>query len=388
MDKGPCGPPPEHNFVSGESYDEAIKAETKLNPNDAEVRVMDTPLTLLRGLDRGDYAQVGRCLIAGRTKTETVENGVDPAFTDQGYARMLAAIAEIQIDSRFGDLVIDLPDYLPTLPDAGQVVLFNDDGKQSATIALRNGRDLDAGIVRAWLNKVPGSGADGAPARLYPSALSVAANGTELDLTFPSTAIFAAAAPELAAAADGKSKAAAKPKPVTKPPAAKAKPAPLDGWVLTVAFQPNFVCPDRAGETFGSECPKAGGQPYTLKLVNPPPPSPASGPNPVQVTSTQIVADADGYGRVTLFVGKAPAAGAALHVTIAGANLPPVAGALPPSVKVKGVDVTPNTRPVLALGPLVPGQTVVLTTVDDPAKQITYGPPITLTVVGRETAQK
>lgn len=304
----------------------------------------DRALDLLRHVDRQRYDELAPAAA-----------GPD---ADIKLQRLVAELQMLQVRQKYGEVSIPLPSWAPALPDGRQVALFADDGKQAATVALRGGRDLEVRQIRAWLSL--GDGAGGGSAVL-PTAVGVGANGTEIDLTFPSAALVFQPTHGVPAR--------------TRPKGAPVvPPATFDGPSLTVTLRD-----DRLPVT---------AQPvsavYTVRTVKPVPGTPATAANPVQVTSSTLIPDADGRAQLTLHVGAVKDASVVggLHLVVAGGDVrSDVAGALAPSAKVKGVDVTQNTTPVLVLGDLAPGQSVTLQTIDDAAPaQTTYGAPIVLTV--------
>lgn len=142
-------------------------------------------LQLLRSADRADYRTVSTCLRLGVTQPAgNSENAGLAVHQITKLRRFLADLMEVQSDTRHSTLTIALPPALPgppQLPDDSQLAIATDDEKSALSIVLRGAKNLTAGGLKAELQlKAPSK------RRLLPTSVQVVGTGEEVKLSFPS----------------------------------------------------------------------------------------------------------------------------------------------------------------------------------------------------------
>lgn len=142
-------------------------------------------LQLLRSADRADYRTVSTCLRLGVTQPAgNSENAGLAVHQITKLRRFLADLMAVQSDTRHSTLTIALPPALPgppQLPDDNQLAIATDDEKSALSIVLRGAKNLTAGGLKAELRlKAPSN------RRLLPTSVQVVGTGEEVKLSFPS----------------------------------------------------------------------------------------------------------------------------------------------------------------------------------------------------------
>jgi len=142
-------------------------------------------LQLLRSADRADYRTVSTCLGLGvKQPAGNAENAGLAVHQITKLRRFLADLMEVQSDTRHSTLTIALPPALPgppQLPDDNQLAIATDDEKSALSIVLRGAKNLTAGGLKAELQlKAPSK------RRLLPTSVQVVGTGEEVKLSFPS----------------------------------------------------------------------------------------------------------------------------------------------------------------------------------------------------------
>ncbi len=285
------------------------------DPDPAQEPYQTTALNLLRAVDRGDFMMVRDCL----KLPDPLD--VQSQITVQ---RLLAELAELQVDSRFSTFIIPLQaSSEPRLPDLNQLVLISDDGTQAATAVLRGGGGLDAKQVRAALVL------DDSKTKLLPTSLTIVGDGSEIDIAFPS----------------------------------------IKKLGVKLAAKPLRFATNRA--SFGQLPDGKTSADYAVMRVAATSPKTS---NPVQATQTVLTAGAGTrVATVTLLVAKNSSA----RLTISGADIRGVSA--PASLSATGIALPPGGGVItLTLGNLTPGRAVVTTTID--ANKQPLGDPIAFTV--------
>ncbi|MCC6242682.1 MAG: hypothetical protein IT353_07555 [Gemmatimonadaceae bacterium] len=283
---------------------------------------IDRHLNLLRALDRGDYATVAQCLQAAK----------QPAADEVAYRRLLAALMEIQTDSRYSKVQIALREIVdPKLPAKEQLVIYSDDGKSAMSFVIRGGEGLTENNVRAELDVKPLAGKTMPTTKLLPTALAVGGRGDEVTVTFPSLASLKLEEKDLA-----------------DPP-------------LRLLL---------ANDATTNEM-------YRVRIAAEPE---KKGPgNPVTASQNVLVADTNGLARVTLQIGKAAKeAKLPLTLVVEGADVRNDGTPGSPKLLFNGVAVAPESTTTLMLGNLVSTRTVSVKTVDGDSKP--QGSALTITV--------
>jgi len=303
----------------GDRCGSSISLSTDLEKSRSEPYTT-TALNLLRALDRGDYTMVQKCLSLQAT---LVVN------EDIALQRLLAALEEVQVSARYANFLIALQDSAPKIPDPDQLVLFSDDGKQTASVVVRGGGGLDAKQLQAALFLADNR------KRLLPTAITMTGDGNEITITFPSLAKLG-----------------------------------LDIEKDLAKDNPLHLAIDRAADLTKRDATKIAF--YGIRLV---PTDAAKTSNPVQATQTVLVADASGTDTVTLLVAKTAPAGA--HLMASGGNFRTAAGSVTPTASGIALPVGGGVV-TITLGDLTPARLVTVTTMDANNKPI--GDPISFTV--------
>lgn len=283
---------------------------------------IDKHLDLLRAVDRGDYQTVAACLDVNTMS----------ASDEAAYRRLLAALMEIQGDSRYSKLQIALRQIRdPILPPNDQLVIYTDDGKAPMSFVVRGGVGLTDENVKAELAVAKMSGSTLTPnAKLLPASLSVAGSGEDVTVVFPSLATLSLTQDDLAK-------------------------EPLR---LTVS---------------------GTSRDYRIRVSTEPDKKPA--PNPVSASQNALVASPEGLANVTLQVGEAKGVKLPLLITVDGADVRNDGSVGSPKLAYNGVSIAPKSTTTLTLGNLVPTRIVTIKTIDGDNKPV--GTALTLIVERR-----
>lgn len=283
--------------------------------DDAKRAWTDHWMKILQMLDHGRFQDV----LA--TVTPPANSDADLAFR-----KMTMGVLSTEVRSRNSDFTIHLGQQKsPALPADTQLAFLRDDGKATA-LAVQRGSALKADAITASLKISP------CPARaqcaLPANDVKVNASGG-VDATFPS----------------------------------------LKTYNLKLASDKPFSL------QLGDQAPRVYSVLSVPEATQATEKKQAKTSNPVSTQAKVVVTDATGQGQLTLVTGKLPKGQETATVSISGAEIRTASGSAQPTAG--GVQVKANSVTVLALGNLLPGQPLTLTTSINDASQ---GDPLTVEV--------
>ena len=301
-------------------------------------------LDLLQAVDYGDYSHIYEKLQnvnfcqdkKGRSSAKMPEeekskppDKLTPEEEIRIY-RFLAEMMEIQADTRFANLRIQLQDlHNPELPDPDQYALYSDDKKSITSFVLLGGRQLHPRDFQAWLWVQDKDQQDGpTETKKLVASPSITNGGAKIEINFPSLA--------------------------------KSNLVPATSTPLSLV------------NIYDSKQTR-----YSVKATSEEEPV----KNPVTASSAMLVGDHNNVARVTLLVGKYPEStkiAPPLRLKVEGADIRanPTISTTP--FTNKGVELKAESVVTLELGNLSPANLVTLTTMD--SKDNAIGKPIIFTV--------
>lgn len=326
----------------------------------------DLALDLLRAVDRSDYRYVSRCLAEVAEKTPPRRGSVpeakartlfeltlgSAASSPQGLKgvepvgearlrRLLASLMKIQMDSRHSKLLVQLtPSPEPEAPPS-QLAFLSDDGKSSATLVLREGKQIKAEKVVARLKFTQGD----KQIVLVPNSVGVEADGA-LRVSFPSIV-----------ASDLQTETPVKPPSLKEPTKGKSK-GKVDAKEEPPKTELGVPGPVALELSYSPPATKFKTETYQVKYLKAEPEAPG---NPISVSNAVLVPDASGTAKLTLMVGAWK--GAALGVRISGADVRAIEPAAAFDTARMAVPLTEKSVVVLTLGNLSPTQPVQVRTI-------------------------
>lgn len=310
--------------------------------------------------------------------------------------RVLAKVMTLLSDSRFSKLMVVLKPYReikPESPKEEQVVFLSDDNI-SSKIVLRGGRDLDADDISAHLKILQ----NGENADLLPISVEVDATGTTTTLVFPSLSATKLLVPPAPLPTVGKSNAAASgstpptvtlewkiaKKPMPRAPASSAAEADTEAKADAAAKAAEAarsaptnaqVASANASQKNGEADQATNTRSYKIRILAA---DALATSSPVSVSSTVLVADANGTAKLTVVVGVWDAkAKGVLGLRVTGAEVRASEPASAFDATRNALTLSPSSVVTLTLGNVSSAQVVQLRTIAD---KNPVGNPITLPV--------